>query len=236
MSLIIGVAFGSLVIALTLTLGVAHALPRFHNVKPVDLAQNALLLISAQTVAYLLVVAFMVQLLQFKNRYDFLDAISWNGPSRERALRALGTGAGLALLSYLFTGLLAKWIPKSLPIDKLFQDTSSAYGLALFGVFIAPFVEELFFRGFLYPALARRVGVGSSVVLTAVAFAIVHQGQLAHAWVPLAWLFIVGTVLTLVRAKTKSVATCVMIHLTYNAILFTFFFFASHGFRQFDSP
>jgi membrane protease YdiL (CAAX protease family) len=234
--LIVIFTFFSLLIVLGLTLGVAHSLPRFHQLKPVDLAQNALLLVSAQTVAYLLVVAFMVQIVRLKGRDDFLAAVSWNWPPPEQAFRALASGAGLAVLSSIFTFFLSRWIPKSLPIDKFFHDTSSAYVLALFGVLVAPFVEELFFRGFLYPALVRPIGVGTSVVLTAASFAVVHQGQLAHAWVPLAWLFIVGVVLTVVRARTKSVATCVLIHLAYNATLFSFFFVASHGFHQLDTP
>jgi len=231
---IVAFAVFALFIIGSLTLGVAHSLPRFHKLKLADLAQNTLLLISAQTVAYLLVVGFMVQIVRFKGGHDFLTAVSWNGPPRDQAFKALGGGAGMALLSSIFTAILSRWIPKSLPIDKFFSDTSSAYVIAIFGVIVAPFVEELFFRGFLYPALARPIGRGASVVLTAAAFAVVHQGQLAHAWVPLAWLFIVGMVLTVVRARTKSVATSLLIHVSYNATLFTFLFIASHGFRQLD--
>lgn len=234
--LILIFAFFSLLIVLGLTLGVVGSLPRFHGLKRVDLAENTMVLVTAQTVAYLLVVAFMVQIVRLKGRDNFLTEVSWNWPTSQRAFRALASGAGLAVLSSIFTLVLSRWIPKSLPIDKFFHDTSSAYVLALFGVLVAPLVEELFFRGFLYPALARPIGVGTSVVLTAAAFAVVHQGQLAHAWVPLAWLFIVGVVLTLVRARTKSVATCVLIHLAYNATLFSFFFVASHGFHQLDTP
>jgi uncharacterized protein len=227
-------AFFSLLIVVAVAIGVARALPRFHNLKPVDLAQNALVLVPAQTVAYLLVVAFMVQIVRLKRRGDFLAAICWNLPNAQRALMALAGGAGLALFSSIFTVLLSKWIPKSLPIDKYFHDASSAYLLALFGVIVAPFVEELLFRGFLYPALARRIGVSASVIFTAAAFAVIHQGQLAHAWVPLLWLFVVGIVLTVVRARTKSVATSVLIHLAYNATIFALVFIGTQGFRHME--
>jgi len=221
-------------IILMLAMGVAHSLPRFRNVPLAQLGQNALILVPAQTVAYLIVVAFMAQLVRLKQGGNLLKAVSWNAPSAQRAVGAIAVGVGLALVSAIFTGFLSRWMPKSLPVDKLFRDASSAYLLALFGVIVAPFVEELFFRGFLYPALARRIGASASMVLTAAAFAVVHQGQLARAWVPLSWLFIVGMVLTYVRMKTKSVATCVFIHTVYNVTIFTLFFIGTQGFRHLD--
>jgi membrane protease YdiL (CAAX protease family) len=236
--------------------GIARLLPGFHNVKSVDLAQSALILVPAQTVAYLFVVAFMVQIVGIRNRGerapwdgaryagqrsplslldgDFLTAIRWNMPRLNVALGALSGGVALALLSGQFTRVLEKWIPKTLPIDELFRDKNSAYLIALFGVLVAPFVEELFFRGFLYPVLAKHTGIPFSVVFTAAAFAVMHQGQLAHAWVPLSWLFIVGAILTVVRARTKSVATCVLIHIGYNATLFTVVFIVTQGFQHME--
>ena len=253
-------AFGflALVILGTLALMVAHSLPRFHNRSVADLAQNAFVLVPAQTVAYLLLVAFMVQVVGVRARgertlwdgrlavrssaqrvpsatnEDFLTAISWNPPRGKAALVAVIVGIGLAFFSLVFTDLLSRWVPKSLPIDKFFRDTSSTYVLAIFGVVVAPFVEELFFRGLLYPALARDTGVGISIVLTAAAFAVVHQEQLAHAWVPLAWLFLFGIVQGVVRAKTRSVATCVLIHTVYNATHFAIFFVVTEGFRHLE--
>lgn len=219
-------------IAFAVVLGVAHTLPRFRSINPTELAQSAVILVPAQTLAYLLIVGFMVYIVRLKADGKFLPAISWHEPRLETALFAIGGGAVLALLSNVFTLLLSRWVPKSLPIEKLFSNTQSAYLLALFGIVVAPFVEEIFFRGLLYPALARRIGVGSSVVFTAALFAVIHQAQLAHAWVPLAWLFIVGLALTIVRARTKSVATCVLIHIAYNTTLFSLFFVGTHGFRQ----
>ena len=106
--------------------------------------------------------------------------------------------------------------------------------LAFFGVFVAPLVEELFFRGFLYPALARVMGTVASVMLTALAFALIHSPQLAHAWVPLTAILLFSFILTIVRAKTKSVATTVLMHAGYNATLFTLTFIATQGFRHLE--
>jgi uncharacterized protein len=231
---ILGFVVLALAVVMTVTFLAAHSLPRFQKMSPEELAQNAMLMIPAQTVLYLLLVAFMVQIVRLRNSGNFLAAIKWNIPAARTAVLAVTGGAGLALLSEIFTSLLSRWIPKSLPIDKFFQDTNSAYLLAVFGIMVAPFVEELFFRGFLYPALARRMGVVLSITITSAAFAVLHQGQLAHAWVPLLWLFVVGVVLTTVRARTKSVATTVLIHMGYNATLFTLLFIVTQGFRHME--
>lgn len=254
-------AFVATILTGAVAFAIARSLPRFHNVKTADLAQSALVLIPAEVVAYLFVVAFMVHIVGMRSRGErafwdssrrahqvppdfsraarqggFLDLIRWNMPDPAIILAALSGGAALAVASGFFTTVLQRWVPKNLPIDELFRDRSSAYMLALFGVLVAPLVEELFFRGFLFPALAKNLGTGGSIVLTAGAFAVIHQGQLAHAWVPLSWLFIVGIVLTLVRAKTKSVATSVLIHIGYNATLFTLVFIATQGFRHMERP
>ena len=76
-------------------------------------------------------------------------------------------------------------IPKSLPMDNFFHDATSAYMMAAFGMTLAPLLEELFFRGLLYPAAAARLRVtGRRVLLTALAFAAIHGAQLGYAWAP----------------------------------------------------
>lgn len=234
---------------------IAHFLPRFRNVKITDLSQNLLVLVPAETVAYLFVLSFMVLIVGMRNRSqtapwdsvrfirrmrqcpprneDFLTSIRWSMPSELGALVAVIGGAGLAFVSGVFENALHKWVPKTLPIDELIHDRNSAFLFALFGVLVAPFIEELFFRGFLYPVLARKLGIAFSVVLTAAAFAVMHQEQLAHAWVPLLWLFVVGLILTYVRARTRSVATSVLIHISYNGTLFGLLYRATQGFRHF---
>lgn len=213
---------------------VAHALPPFRNLTLIQVAEKPLIAVIGQAVAYLLIIAFMAHIVHLRQQPALLTAIGWNPSGFETVLRALGGGAGLAVLSMIFDSLTSRWMPKSLPIEKYFSDTTTSYFLALFGILFAPLVEELFFRGFLYPALARRIGMTSAVILTAASFAVIHQGQLAHAWLPLSWLFLVGMVLTLVRVKTRSVALCVAIHMGYNLTLFAVTFIGTHGFRNME--
>lgn len=172
-----------------LVASVAHKLPSLRGLTLIQVAEKPLVAVVGQAIAYLLIIVFMRHIVHLRQQPGLLSAISWNPSGLETVLRALAGGAGLAVLGMIFDTLTSRWMPKSLPIEKYFSDTTTSYFLALFGIIFAPFVEELFFRGFLYPALARRIGMISAVILTAASFAVIHQGQLAHAWVPLTWLF-----------------------------------------------
>lgn len=201
---------------------------------PKELATNALFAIPPQVAAYILTIGFMVFYVWQRYRTQFLEAISWNAPGAKEFGGALLGGVALAVTSGLLNFLLQRWIPKSVPFEEFFRTPASAYMLTAFGVLVAPLVEEIFFRGFLYPALARPLGVGPAVVITSASFALLHAAQLANAWALLLALFVVGSALTIVRAVTKSVATCVLIHMAYNFTLFTVTFFQTQGFRHME--
>jgi hypothetical protein len=94
-------------------------------------------------------------------------------------------------------------------------------------------MEELFFRGFLYPAL-RRFGQFFAILLTSLAFAAVHGGQYGWAGSVVLLMFCVGLVLTIVRARTGSVAVGFLIHCGYNLTLFVLLFFSTDHFRHFE--
>ena len=232
--LIVVVAVFALLVSTKAELSVLRSLPSTRGISLKDIGQNALLLLPTQLAAYLLTIGFMVFYVWERYRTEFLRAVRWNMPGRKFAWRALAGGVALGLTSQLLYMLLHRWIPKSLPIDEYFRTMGSAYALAAFAVLVAPVVEELFFRGFLYPALARPLGVVPAIALTAGLFALLHSQQLAHAWAPLFVLLIVGTVLTVVRAVTKSVAMCVLIHMAYNFTLVSAAFVATQGFRHLE--
>jgi membrane protease YdiL (CAAX protease family) len=197
-----------------------------------DLERNVFLLIPIQLAVYAAVVGAMAFLVWVRHRTSLGKAIRWNLPTFHHALMALAGGVGLAFAADALEFLLRNWIPKSLPITEFFKDRPSAFVLAAFGTLVAPLVEELFFRGFLYPALSRWTGVVLAVVFTGAAFSMLHGSQLAFAWAPLLVLFTVGAVLTAVRAARKSVAVCVLIHMAYNLTLFTQLYIGTQGFRN----
>ena len=193
---------------------------------------NAFFIVPMQLVIYLAIVGFMFLLVWARHKTSLLQAILWNTPDRRRALNAVIVGTGLALISDLGEVVLHPWIPKSLPITEYFRDRPSALLLAAFAILVAPLMEEIMFRGFLYPGFARWMGAVPSILITASAFTLLHGSQLGYSWAPLLLIFVVGLALTVTRAVTKSVATCVIIHMTYNFVLMAQTFIFTHGFRQ----
>jgi len=195
-------------------------------------AHDTLYLVLVQLAAYLVVIGFMALLTWSRHHLPLPQAISWSAPSRQRVFSAVALGVGLAFVSDIGNVVLNRWIPKSLPITEMFKDRSSAFLLAGFGILVAPLVEEMLFRGFLYPALARFTGMLPSIVVTASLFTLLHGAQLSFSWAPLLLIFIVGLALTIVRAATRSVAMSVVVHVTYNFMLLAQTFVVTHGFRQ----
>jgi membrane protease YdiL (CAAX protease family) len=203
----------------------------FRGMTAAELARDPLLIIPAQFAAYMVLVLFMYAVVRRERGYRFLPAVRWNWP-QATWIGFVALGVVVAVAGQLLSALLP--IPKSLPIDQFFHSPADAWMMAIFGITVAPFVEELFFRGFLYPVLARRLGVAMGIVLTAIPFALLHSAQLGNAWGPLVVLFIVGAVLTAVRAVTKSVASSMLVHIGYNLTLFTLLFIASGHFQHLD--
>lgn len=215
----------------SVALGVAHVLTSKRHVSLGDLASNPIVVIGSQLAAYPVVIVFMIVLVRSKVRERFWTAIHWNWPGPV-TLRFLIFG-GIFAFAVEFA---SRWlpIPKSLPVDKMFSDTAGAYLMAAFGVTLAPLLEELFFRGMLYPLIRRAWGVAVGVVITGGAFASIHGMQLGFAWGPLLSIFVVGVVFTLVRERTDSVAASFLMHCGYNFTLFAVLWFASDHFRHLE--
>ena len=196
-----------------------------------EIARVPLVVVAGQSLAYVLILAYMYVLVtRERRRSDFLAAIHWNWPSNI----AVYVVAGFALSVVL--QILAHFlpIPKELPIDSFFRTPAEAWALSILSITLAPLMEELFFRGFLYPVLARGVGVPIAIFLTALGFAALHGAQLMFSWGPVLVIFLVGLVLTMVRAKKNSVAAGVLIHMAYNGTITVAMFAATDGFRHLE--
>jgi membrane protease YdiL (CAAX protease family) len=195
------------------------------------IARIPLVAVAGQTMAYFLVLAYMYILVtRERRRPDFLAALHWNWPSHI-AVYVLGgfvLSVALQLLAHLFP------IPKELPIDSFFRTPSEAWALGILSITLAPLMEELFFRGFLYPVLARQLGLPIAVFVTAVCFALLHGAQLMFSWGPVLVIFLVGLVLTIVRARKNSVAASLIIHMAYNGTITIAMFAATDGFRHLE--
>lgn len=90
-------------------------------------------------------------------------------------------------------------------------------GIAVLATFTAPIVEETVYRGVLFASVRRHLGLIATVVVITLLFAGVHVLQYWGAWVSVAGLTLLSLALTVVRARTKSILPCVVIHTLNNA-------------------
>jgi membrane protease YdiL (CAAX protease family) len=85
--------------------------------------------------------------------------------------------------------------------------------IALHAVLVAPVAEELCFRGLLYPALRQLRGPGYAMLLTAVAFALIHL--LPAVVVPM---FLFGLVMAWLCETNGSPLPCILGHVAFNSL------------------
>jgi membrane protease YdiL (CAAX protease family) len=193
-----------------------------------QVAQKPILLLVSQFMIYAVVAACMVMLVEGKYHVAFWQAIRWNWPQSGWKWLALG-GATLIVLGML-ESLLP--MPKDTPFQHLFDRPRDAYVLAIIAISFAPLLEELFFRGFMYPVLARRMGVAWAITLTALPFGLIHLPQYGWAWGAALVIVLVGVVCGVVRAVTRSVGASVLVHVGYNGAQMLIAVVMTHGFRQ----
>jgi membrane protease YdiL (CAAX protease family) len=85
----------------------------------------------------------------------------------------------------------------------------------LSAVVLAPVCEEVLFRGLLYPALKRKIGIGLSMILTAGLFALVHWHL--QTFPPL---FVLGLALAYVYERTGTLVAPIAFHAVFNGWTF----------------
>jgi membrane protease YdiL (CAAX protease family) len=179
---------------------------------------------------------FMYLRARTSSREPFWSALGWKsfrelGLSPRRAvLRCIVGGFALALLVGVASSRIGE--KPGIPMEQFFQDPRSALLLMVFGVTIAPLVEETIFRGFIYPVAARSLGISGGIVLTGTLFGLLHAMQLWGAWPQIGLLVVVGIIFTWVRARTHTVFASYLLHVSYNSYLFAAFLFATHGLRD----
>jgi membrane protease YdiL (CAAX protease family) len=179
-----------------------------------------------QILLFALLLAYLVAQIRLAFGSPFWRTIGWRAlePGQiPRALRYGGIVLGGFLLALLVEFASLRFGNKvKLPIQQLFQDRRIALVVVLMAVFVAPWVEETIFRGYIYPVVARSYGVAVGVLGTGILFGLLHAPQLWGGWVQIVSLVLVGIVLTYVRALTRTVLASFLLHWSYN-------FFVSFG-------
>jgi hypothetical protein len=207
---------------------IAHHVPALRGIRTQELANDPRVLLPAQFGAYFLLLAVLWRLFSGYHHIGLLRALNWSWPVRWP--RFLAVGVLLAVVVQLTSTLMPS--PPELPIDEMMHTPLDAWLMSGFGVLFAPFVEEIFFRGLLFPALARHTGTLISLAITSAAFGAVHSAQLGWAWSQVALIVLVGIVLTSIRWRFHSLASSTLVHMGYNGALFAALFIQTKGFTH----
>lgn len=129
----------------------------------------------------------------------------------------------LSLLAIFFVSFLYVFLMNSLfgieapasKIEILVRNRSISSNILFVVVaVIAPFSEEVFFRGFLYSAFKKSWGVNTAIFLSSFLFAMIHMEL--YSFIPL---MIIGWLLAYLFEKTKSLIPAIFLHGVYNLIL-----------------
>lgn len=190
----------------------------------------------------------------------FFAGLQWNGGAAWRMRKRLLVAALICFVLAIVNGVLLPG-PSDTPIDKVFRAPGAAWLLFGFGVTFAPFFEEMIFRGFLLPALctacdwiaektygkpARALAENGhpqwsltamilASVLTSIGFSLMHAEQTSHATGPFLLLICVSLVLCWARLSNRSLASSVLVHASYNFMLFVLMLLGTGGFRHLDN-
>ena len=155
-----------------------------------------------------------------RRRYPFLKTLGFSWPPGWTTLKGMVIctliGAGLfaagAVITRVFPG-------DETQLDMLIGSSFAARAVTAFlAVGTAPLVEELIYRGMLYPAIARVLGSGVAIALVSLLFAGVHYLQYQNNLAVIGVISVVSVTLTAVRAYTRRLLPCFVIHLIFNGI------------------
>lgn len=155
--------------------------------------------------------------------YQLVGLVRPKGRGFAAVLPVLVRGAGAYVLAAVAVPVLLRGLgvePQPQAFVEAIRNTHSASILALEGlvaVAMAPFVEEVFFRGILYLPLRSRLGVFPAALIVSGVFAAVHfypYGVLQLA--------IVSLVLIALFERTGTLWASILAHALYNGVTFLF--------------
>jgi membrane protease YdiL (CAAX protease family) len=131
---------------------------------------------------------------------------------------SLGVGCGLMLISLLINAVYSAFLAvfglrAQVDLVPIFAELSSPWWLLLAGIVVAPVVEELFFRGFVYAGLAERYSWRKAAVTSSALFALIHLQLMA-----ILPIFILGYIFSYLYRRSGSIWPAVLMHVSTNAL------------------
>ena len=209
LALVLGLLFAFVALILLVAAGFVFALPSLRQ----DQAQ---LLLPTQIALYAAVYLSLRLVFAMRHSKRVLGSLGWCAAR----INLFVVGLGGIVLAFIVAGLATLvHTPKvPSPVESLMDSPVLLSLFGLMAVTIAPFFEELFFRGFLQPLLTRSLGVIAGIVLTGAVFGSLHAPEYSFAWQYAVAVSLVGIVLGWLRVRTDSIIPCTVMHGAYNSV------------------
>jgi len=142
-----------------------------------------------------------------------------------RWARLVANGIGGYAVLVVLLGLTTVLVPGGNPLGAIAQagerlmsvahSPAARIGLFVLICVLAPILEEIIFRGFVFPGLRRRLSAGSAVGMSAVLFALMHNN--VAALVPIT---LIGIVLAVLYERNLSIVPSIICHALNNTLVF----------------
>ncbi|MBD0372508.1 MAG: CPBP family intramembrane metalloprotease [Pyrinomonadaceae bacterium] len=166
--------------------------------------------------AHLLTIVLAWAVVTNLGRRPFWRTLGWRWNSTLEIIASICLAMVLlvvgGLITYFYGG-------EPTDIDQIINSSTAArFVLAFLATATAPFVEEVIYRGILYPALQRAIGIAWAIVGVTLLFTLVHYWQYQNNISVLAAIGFLSLALTLVRAYTGRLLPCFVIHLVFNGL------------------
>lgn len=145
--------------------------------------------------------------------------VSWSALGlRGFSPRAVGLGCGLMLVSLLFNLVYAAFLgifglEIQPDIEQMFDNTDFPFILLLGGAIVAPIVEEIFFRGFIFAGLRNRWNWKVAALISAGLFALAHI--LPTSLIPI---LILGLIFSFLYQVSGSIWPAILMHMLTNTV------------------
>jgi membrane protease YdiL (CAAX protease family) len=167
----------------------------------------------AQMVMYLVWFVLLRVFFKVNYRRPLMDALGWHNTGWLFPCVIVGVAMAFGV------GALGNWLNAPIiepPYKALLTDRRSLLPFALAGVVFGPIAEELAFRGFLMPLVARVVPGILSAVFTAIPFALLHGPGYQWSWQHLSMVFLAGCAFGFARYQLDSTLASSTMHSAYN--------------------
>ena len=150
----------------------------------------------------------------------FWKTLRWEWPQGTTPVTAILLSVLIAVVLYgLAYGLTTLYGGEKTDLDRLIESSMYTRVATAFLAFAtAPLVEEVIYRGMIYPAVEKVMGMGFAIAVVSMLFAGVHVWQYRTNIAVIVVITLLSVILTVARAVTGKLLPSFIIHLVFNGV------------------